>query len=250
MAVAGSAKRECKQCGYVEATTVEKKFSRFYLRKNGQVSRAQCKPCFLGGMKEYHKRTYPERKAEMQTKVRERYAANPSIRERRNLKVKLNYIKSKDILNSLVDEAKLSGCSRCSEKDPVCLHLHHTDSTKKDIDVSQIRIGPRTKWTVDMAKEEITKCIVLCANCHCKEHAKDLKAGWKKGHSKFSNALENPVATRDLNTSAEAQQAFESVADALISHQGVTPDETLQVSAQPLDIQAIPAILEQNKEAI
>ncbi len=60
------------------------------------------------------------------------------------------------------------GCCRCDENDPVCLDLHHLDPTTKDKGISSI-VGRRT-W--DRIMEEAAKCIVICANCHRKLHAK------------------------------------------------------------------------------
>ena len=59
------------------------------------------------------------------------------------------------------------GCKHCSEKDPVCLDLHHLDPSIKDTEVSNL-MG--YSWKVLM--KESKKCIVVCANCHRKIHAK------------------------------------------------------------------------------
>ena len=58
-------------------------------------------------------------------------------------------------------------CARCSEDDPVCLEFHHIDSNKKETYLSNaITHG----WSKQHILEEISKCEVLCANCHRKEH--------------------------------------------------------------------------------
>jgi hypothetical protein len=57
-------------------------------------------------------------------------------------------------------------CSRCPENHIACLEFHHTDPTKKDIEVSQASF----RWSMVRLKTEIEKCIILCANCHKKEH--------------------------------------------------------------------------------
>lgn len=62
-------------------------------------------------------------------------------------------------------------CLHCGENDPICLEFHHLDPSKKDVNVS-IVVG---RWSTKKIKEEINKCVVLCANCHKKEHAR-LKA--------------------------------------------------------------------------
>lgn len=57
-------------------------------------------------------------------------------------------------------------CSACDESHPACLDFHHIDGTK-EINVS----GAYTKgWSFDRIMKEISKCKVLCANCHRKIH--------------------------------------------------------------------------------
>ncbi len=63
----------------------------------------------------------------------------------------------------------LKGCCRCPEDDPVCLDLHHSDPTTKEFAVSAA-VARDTPW--NKIEEEMTKCVVICANCHRKLHAK------------------------------------------------------------------------------
>jgi hypothetical protein len=57
-------------------------------------------------------------------------------------------------------------CARCPENDPVCLDLHHLDPAEKDFTPSSASSFPKFL-------EEAKKCIILCANCHRKEHHND-----------------------------------------------------------------------------
>lgn len=59
----------------------------------------------------------------------------------------------------------LCGCKHCGEKDAVVLDLHHVDPTQKD--ATMVELVGCSRSTI---KEEIRKCIVLCANCHRREH--------------------------------------------------------------------------------
>lgn len=70
----------------------------------------------------------------------------------------------------LIDESKSSGCKVCGEKEIACLDFHHLGD--KDVTVSSM-LG----WNDDRVKEEIAKCVVLCANCHRKHHAGILDIG-------------------------------------------------------------------------
>ncbi|MGQ3412767.1 homing endonuclease associated repeat-containing protein [Natrinema sp. LN54] len=59
------------------------------------------------------------------------------------------------------------GCTRCDETDPACLDFHHLDAAEKEMAVGKlIAFG----YSKERIKSEIEKCIVLCANCHRKEH--------------------------------------------------------------------------------
>lgn len=61
-------------------------------------------------------------------------------------------------------KSKLS-CSRCDENHPATLDFHHT-SDNKEANVAQlVADGNRERLL-----KEIKKCIVLCSNCHRKEH--------------------------------------------------------------------------------
>jgi len=55
-------------------------------------------------------------------------------------------------------------CIKCNERDPYCLDFHHIHG--KDIDIRRATCDCGLK----RLQEEIAKCIVLCANCHRKEH--------------------------------------------------------------------------------
>lgn len=56
-------------------------------------------------------------------------------------------------------------CKICKESNPVALDFHHLSNKKFGISAG-ISSGYNLKKIVD----EISKCIVLCANCHRKEH--------------------------------------------------------------------------------
>jgi len=57
-------------------------------------------------------------------------------------------------------------CEICSESDPVCLDFHHNTGVKN------FTIGEAASdgYGRDTLLKEIDLCIVLCANCHRKEH--------------------------------------------------------------------------------
>jgi 5-methylcytosine-specific restriction endonuclease McrA len=66
-----------------------------------------------------------------------------------------------------IDEYKAKiGCIHCSEADPICLDFHHPDSTIKENNISDM-ITKRSRAYIE---EEISRCVVICSNCHRKEH--------------------------------------------------------------------------------
>ncbi|KAB7515287.1 homing endonuclease associated repeat-containing protein [Halosegnis rubeus] len=58
-------------------------------------------------------------------------------------------------------------CERCGEPHPACLDFHHPEGVEKRDGVARMVNRAFSKPSI---REEIRKCIVLCANCHRKEH--------------------------------------------------------------------------------
>ena len=61
-----------------------------------------------------------------------------------------------------------NGCVRCDESDPACLDYHHREDADKDMTVCEMVTHGYSK---DKLRAEMDgKCVILCANCHRKEH--------------------------------------------------------------------------------
>lgn len=94
---------------------------------------------------------------------REWYKKNKEKRQKLNnkweLKQRENFIKLKSYLK----------CNHCGENDPVCLEFHHLNPETKDGEIGALS----SRWSLKRLQSEISKCIVLCANCHRKEHARN-----------------------------------------------------------------------------
>lgn len=76
--------------------------------------------------------------------------------------------------------AKGGKCCRCGwDKHPAALQFHHTDPSTKEFNLSANTLL-REKGNYE---EELSKCILLCANCHAVEHQNGdrflLELGWK-----------------------------------------------------------------------
>lgn len=64
-------------------------------------------------------------------------------------------------------EALGGKCIHCGESDPDTFNFHHIDPSTK-----QFALSTRWKKPWDEIKDEVTKCVILCASCHLKEHRK------------------------------------------------------------------------------
>lgn len=58
-------------------------------------------------------------------------------------------------------------CERCGENHPATLDFHHLDPNEKDFNLSGKAFYG---YSVERIHEELSKCIILCSNCHRKEH--------------------------------------------------------------------------------
>lgn len=96
--------------------------------------------------KEYHK----QKSKEHYQKYKDKYNARNQLQKQRT--------------RSIINEAKSCGCRVCEEKEIACLDFHHLSD--KDVVIATM-LG----WSDKRVKEEISKCVVLCANCHRKHHA-------------------------------------------------------------------------------
>ena len=61
-------------------------------------------------------------------------------------------------------------CASCGERNPTVLVYHYVDPETKDNEVSKLTSGPTGKLL-----SEMSKCIVLCFNCHALKHADSIK---------------------------------------------------------------------------
>lgn len=123
----------CTKCGLIKPID---EFVKNNSKKDGYGS--HCKTC--------HRKTCSK------------YYQNNKQIIRRNAKI------SRQKLLQFINECKSIGCFCCNQKDIACLDFHHIQHKDKGI-AQLIKDGNLSK-----IKEEINKCIVLCANCHRKLH--------------------------------------------------------------------------------
>lgn len=72
------------------------------------------------------------------------------------------------IRNWITDIKAAKGCTTCSEKHPACLDFHHRDPSQKKFTIGNAarKVGSR-----EIILEEMSKCDLICANCHRKLHS-------------------------------------------------------------------------------
>lgn len=146
--------KTCKKCG---ASKPESEFpvvttSKAYVTNT-------CKEC----KREYSRNRYRSMTAEQRKNYneakREWYAgegrASTGKRQRREYS---------SFKKTIRDYKSSFGCLRCGEKDPYALDFHHIAEKLTNISMSHKSVN-------SVALKEISKCIVLCANCHRKLHA-------------------------------------------------------------------------------
>lgn len=95
------------------------------------------------------------------------YNCSPSIsdkKEKDNFAKNLN-IKRHSIKQKLVEEAG-GKCQRCGyNKCLRALEFHHLDPNEKDFGIST-----QLNRDLDDLRKEISKCVLLCSNCHAEIH--------------------------------------------------------------------------------
>ena len=78
-------------------------------------------------------------------------------------------------ISDRIDRVKMfKGCSHCGyKKNPAALQFHHVDPKTKLHNVSNMRRSSYVQW--NRIKDEMRKCIVICANCHSIETKESYK---------------------------------------------------------------------------
>ncbi|GCE27522.1 hypothetical protein KDA_30060 [Dictyobacter alpinus] len=90
-------------------------------------------------------------------------------------------------------------CNQCGENHPATLQFHHLEPQKKDFNLSN---AVRQGYSIETIKNEIAKCVVLCANCHAKEHYKlalQKKSTFKEGLTVQFQELEQVLYSNEIS---------------------------------------------------
>jgi hypothetical protein len=135
----------CKVCNIAKDET---EFN-FKYKERG-IRSSKCRPC----QNAYSKQHYMDNK---QVYIKRAAVRNKLHPESQYSKQFIEYKKYKDTLS----------CEACGESDNDVLHFHHPDPSAKEGNVSNM---VRNGQSMESIKSEISKCMVVCANCHAKIH--------------------------------------------------------------------------------
>lgn len=137
--------KTCTQC------RVDKSITEFRVRSKTKGTYSPwCKPCFSAYEKEKWKNSPDRRKSNKD--------AN-KIRKIRNAQFIYDYL--------------LQHPCPCGERDPVVLDFDHRDGEDKTANVADML---RSSYGIATIEAEISKCNVLCSNCHRRRTA--VQQGW------------------------------------------------------------------------
>lgn len=129
--------KKCSKCGLIKD---EKFFSLNKSKSCGYSS--ECKDCHKVIRKAYYERNKAK---EMD-------------------RTKQNKLRVKEMFNEY--KSKLS-CILCGESHVSTLQFHHRNPKEKDFNIST---AVANSMSFDSIMDEVSKCVVLCSNCHFKEH--------------------------------------------------------------------------------
>lgn len=169
--------KKCKTCGEI------KRLEEFpFHNKKEKTYRADCLLCY--NKKRRERRSSSE---ELQKKSRERskkyYYNNreasieraKAYLEKNKDKHKIWAKKSKEKRrNRFIEYKSTLSCEICGEDHIACIDFHHIDPSEKERNINKLWACP------NILKEELKKCIPLCANCHRKLH-------WEERNNNINN---------------------------------------------------------------
>lgn len=137
--------RTCPKCD------VEKPLEEGFYRRTGKRAgefTSWCKACH---------RAYYRRKKEADPQYFMRYQARTRAAKRKEF----------------TERKVAAGCEDCGESHPACLEYHHLDPSQKEREVMKLVDSNASRTRIEA---EVSKCVVLCSNCHRKRHYNERQA--------------------------------------------------------------------------
>jgi 5-methylcytosine-specific restriction endonuclease McrA len=147
-------KKECGQCGII------KPIEEFYKHKN--YYRSYCKVCQNANTILFRKN--PKNKEKIKSYSKKQYNKD-GVKEKKFAQNKQWLLRNK--LKAI--EYKGGKCEMCGyDKCPSALEFHHKNPLEKEYHKDSRGLNRRRSF--ENSKEELDKCILLCANCHREIH--------------------------------------------------------------------------------
>ncbi len=78
-----------------------------------------------------------------------------------------NKLRKEKVREWVKEYRKRHPCIVCGEADERCLDFHHRNPKEKEIEIAKAYV---LGWSVQRLEIEVSKCDILCANCHRKHH--------------------------------------------------------------------------------
>lgn len=126
------------------------------------------------------------------------YAKNKEVRK------KEIWARRDTVVRWFRDYRRTQKCARCPENHEATLDFHHIEGKKIELTVAANR-----GWSIESLKKEIAKCIVLCSNCHRKEHHTARSASGRPSLSGSEELGSNPRCATPESSSGRTV-AFEA----------------------------------------
>ena len=164
----------CKSLFYLETKEINR---RRKSNKSGLLfCSVSCSSKYSWCHSQLDKRTTEEEKEERRQKYQREYQPQwyAKNRDKHIANVSRNRRRTKEEVYTWIRQYKEGHPCSCGEGDPDCLIFHHTDETKKKFSIAA---GAGEGMSLRKIREEVDKCIVMCANCHRKLHAKIRRQG-------------------------------------------------------------------------
>lgn len=98
-------------------------------------------------------------------------------------------------------------CAYCGFNHPAALQFHHRNKEDKLFNIGE---AVYRKINLEKVKQEIAKCIVICANCHFIHHWKDSRAG-RRASETTTLAGQLFQAERLLQFTPEEEAAYQNI---------------------------------------
>jgi len=120
-------------------------------------------------IRENQRRYYKKHAKLLYERKREWIKRNPDYHKKQRAKRLKRRLKELGVI--FTQYLRANPCEDCGESDIRCLEFHHLNrKAKGNVNVSSLIDGGSS---IERIQKEIDKCIVLCANCHCKRHGRN-----------------------------------------------------------------------------